>query len=191
MIGLIENYLASLSNQTKGTFYSLLAIAILIPDSLVVRELSSVPDFAVIFLRYIIFASTYIVIYVVKEGKNFFHSFASIGWLGLLAGIVWGVSNLLITYSFMTTAIANALVINSANPMFSALFSWLILKETIPMRTILASVVSFGAIILIFYSQIGGTSSSTNTIGMICAMFASASMGLYFVILRMAAGTKG
>jgi drug/metabolite transporter (DMT)-like permease len=187
----IENHLSTLTNQTKGTLYCLVGIIILIPDSLILRELSNIPNFTIIFLKYLIFTLTYIVVYIALEGKNVFTSFIKIGWLGLLAGIIWGISNLLITYSFLSTAVANALVINLANPMFSALFSWIILKENIPMRTIIASLISFGAIILIFYSQLGSTGSTSNTIGLICAMIASACMGLFFVILRLAAGKEG
>jgi drug/metabolite transporter (DMT)-like permease len=180
---------SKLSNQTRGTIYCVSAILILTPDSLCMRLLSNIPDFAVIFYRYILFASIYIVVYVAKEGKNTWNSFKSIGWIGALAGIVWGVSNFAITYAFQTTAIANALVINSANPMWSALFSWIVLKEKIPLRTLITSLVAFAAIVIIFYGQLG--TGGGGVVGLISALIASMFMGGYFVLLRLAAGPKG
>ncbi len=155
------------------------------------RVLSNIPDFTVIFYRYMLFAAIYIVVYVAKEGKNAWKSFRRIGWIGAVAGIVWGISNFTITYAFQKTAIANALVINSANPMWSALFSWIVLKETIPLRTIITSLVAFGAIIIIFYGQLGSGNSGADSTGLVCALIASMSMGAYFVLLRLAGGPKG
>lgn len=182
---------SKLSNQTRGTIYCVSAILILTPDSLCMRVLSTIPDMAVMFYRYMLFAAIYIVVYVAKEGRNTWKSFASIGWIGAIAGIVWGISNFTITYAFQKTAIANALVINSANPMWSALFSWLVLKESIPLRTIITSLVAFAAIIIIFYGQLGSGSGGSDAAGLISALIASMSMGAYFVLLRLAAGPKG
>ena len=64
-----------------------------------------------------------------------------IGLIGVLAGIVWGIQNFLITYAFQKTAAANVLVIVAANPMFSAILSYFLLNEKAPVRTILASIV--------------------------------------------------
>eukprot|EP01038_Epipyxis_sp_PR26KG_P008812 gene8812-11899_t len=178
-----------LSNQFKGTLYCLIGILVLTPDSLLVRHVSNIPDFTVMFYRFGIFTFTIAVVFIYKEKWNAFQKLKEIGYLGLLAGLVWGGSNFLITYAFQTTAIANVLVINASNPMFSALFSWLMLREHIPWRTIIAGLICFGAIILIFSGEIGKNGS--NLVGVVCALGAAISIGLYFTLLRIASQYDG
>jgi drug/metabolite transporter (DMT)-like permease len=184
--------LSHLSDQTRGSIYCIAAVLILTPDSLCVRILQEhgLPNFAVIFYRYVLYTSVMIVVHVAKEGKNSVKEFLSIGWMGALCGLVWGVSCLSITYAFQITAVANVLVINSANPIFSALFSRLILKEIIPWRTFIASIVAIIAILIIFSGQLGQQHSGSS-LGLFLSLIASSTMGLYFVLLRLTAGPNG
>ncbi len=72
--------------------------------------------------------------------------------------------------------------------MFSAIFGLLLLKEKIPIRTIICCIVCFGAILLIFSTELSG---DTDLVGMISALFSSVLMGLYFVLLRVASKYEG
>ncbi len=109
-----------------------------------------------------------------------------------LTGIDWGLSNLFLVCAIQNTAVANVLVINAASPMFSAFFSWLLLGEVVLLRTILASAVCFAAIFVIFISEVGQSKTDRSDIGgIICALGSSITMGLYFVLLRVAEKTNG
>lgn len=57
---------------------------------------------------------------------------------------------MLFTAAIQHTAVANVLVIVASNAVFSSIFSYLLLKEIIPLRMWVTSFVCFGAIALIF-----------------------------------------
>lgn len=176
----------TLSTHAKGTLLTVFAVLVLTPDSLLVRKLSHLPNFVVMFYRYLVFTVVLTLFLGLTSGpKGFLLKFKSIGKIGWFAGLIWGASNLLITYGFQTIAAATVLVIIASNPMFSALFSYLILKETVPWHTFAAGLVCFGAIVSIFYSQLSGD-ESTNVAGLLSSLGAAATMGLYFVLLRLA-----
>jgi drug/metabolite transporter (DMT)-like permease len=84
------------------------------------------------------------------------------------------------------TIVANVLVILASNPLFSALFSWLMIGEVILLRTAVCMGVCVGAIALIFYDQIGGDSSAQGVLGNIFAVGAAVLLGLYFALIHMA-----
>ncbi len=139
-----------LTNHTKGALCCLLGILVLRPDTVCLRFLGEIRDTTMIFYKYVMFSCTFLLVYLLKEGSQVLTAFKTLGKLGFAAGIVLGISGLAITYAFINTAIANVVVIIASNPLFSAFFSYIYLKEEIPTRTLLASIVSFLAIILIF-----------------------------------------
>lgn len=175
--------LSSLSNQTKGTLYCVVGVLAVTPNALMVRKVNHMPIFAVQFFGYMIFSVTVSLIFILQEGRGCYRKFVEIGWLGWLAGLVFGAQIMLITLGFQKTAAATALVILASNPMFSALFSFFILKEAVPLRTVLASVVCFGSIVLIFASQIG---EGAGVEGIVYSLLASILIAVYFVLLRLA-----
>ncbi len=177
------------SNQTKGTIYCIVGVLVVTPDSLLVRKVSHLPNFTVQFYRHFLYAYTLGVYFLCQEGRQSWVKLKEIGKIGLFAGLIWGSSNLFVTLAFQKTAAANALVILASNPMFSAVFSYFLLKEIVPWRTIIAGLVCFGAIVLIFASELGNSDGGFE--GVIYALLASATMGLYFVLLRLACIYQG
>jgi len=175
-----------LSTHSKGTLICIAAVLILSPDSLLLRKLSHVNDFAVLFYRYLIFTIALSVFMVAKSGlQTSIAAFRKLGRLELIAGVVWGINSIAFTYGLQSTAAANVLVINALNPMFAALFSFLILREMIPWYTVVASIACFAAIASMFCTQLSGGSDEQTVIGLFCALVASISMGLYFVLIRL------
>lgn len=168
------------SNQTKGTIMSILGVICLTPDSLLVRELSSLPKFTVILYKYILFASILTTILFSVNPKQFVKSFTELGIVGISSGVIWGVSNFLITVAFQTTEVANVLVISAASPLFSTVFSYFILRDLSPTRTVIAATICFFIIMVIFYSQMG-----KGVGGILCAIGGSSSMAMYFVLIRL------
>jgi drug/metabolite transporter (DMT)-like permease len=173
------------SNQVKGTVYCVTGVLVLTPDSLLVRKVSRLPNFEVIFLKYLILAVFLTIVLLITQGSGIIKSVKNLGWIGWAAGFVWAVSNFSITYAFQNTAVANVLVILAANPMFSAIGSYFLLKETIRIRTMIAAAVCFSAIIIIFSGELGkGGSSAADVIGLINALAASVTFGFYLTLIR-------
>lgn len=179
----------NLSNQAKGTLYSVIGVLIITPDSLLVREVSQLPDFVVIFYKFIFLAAFLTIVLLAIDPKEFTKAFTTLGYIGWGASLIWGISSFLVTIALQTTAVANVLVILAANPLFSSILSYVLLKESIPLRTIAAGIVCFIAILIIFYSQLGA--GGGDTIGLVCALGASFTMASYFVLLSLSQKRTG
>jgi drug/metabolite transporter (DMT)-like permease len=181
------------SNQVKGTILCVTAVFILTPDALLVREVSHLPDLQVIFLKYLFFGLFLTVSLLASQGFNaVLNLVKNFGWIGWSAGIIWAISNFTVNVAFQKTAVANVLVIVAANPMFSAVASYFVLKETIRLRTAIAALVCFSAIIIIFSGDLGKNSnSSTDAIGLMNALVASVTLGFYLVLVRYSGIVKG
>ena len=174
----------TISRHAQGLLTAFFAVLILSLDTLLTRKLGNVPNFVVIFYKNFLFAMPLLLYLLVTSGvQGTIDKFRHIGPYGWFAGLVWGTSNLLITYGFQIIEVATVLVIVAANPMFAAMFSYLILKERVPWYTMLAGLVCFGAIVVIFYSELT-SSNSPNVGGLLAALGCAITMGLYFVLLR-------
>lgn len=178
------------SNQAKGTIITVVGVLAVSPDSLLIREVSHLPNFEVIFYKFLFVGLSLLVALVAYEGPSkSIEIFKELGWIGWTAAGVWTIVNFSINYALQTTSTASSLVILASNPMFSAIFSYFILRETIPLRTILTSLVCFASIVIIFYGQLGGNQG--NVIGLIFALISAIAFGLYFVLIRYASVVKG
>jgi drug/metabolite transporter (DMT)-like permease len=174
-----------LSKYAKGISLSFAGILILTPDTPLLRLLAEVsPDLTVLFWRYSIAAMSVILMMLVGGGgiRRTARTFRGMGPYGLAAGLLWGVSNFFFTIAVQNTAAANVLVINASNTVFSSIFAYFLLGEPIPLRTAATILVCFGAIVLVFSSQLtGGTDGLA---GNFYALAAAATLGLYLPLCR-------
>jgi drug/metabolite transporter (DMT)-like permease len=174
-----------LSQHAQGLLIAFVAVLVLSSDSLLVRKVGNLPNFVVIFYKNLFYAMPLALYLLVTCGvSGFWEKFRVIGPLGWFAGFVWGASNFMITYGFQVTAIASVLVIVASNPMFAAIFSFIILKEPVPWYTVLAGLVCFGSIIVIFYSELT-SSSDPNIGGLLAALGSAITTGFFFVVIRL------
>jgi drug/metabolite transporter (DMT)-like permease len=172
---------ATLSDRMKGTILCLAGVMFLIPDSLCIQEINpSIPQHSVILYKYIGFTSVLTTAHVLSNPNDIWGSFKRLDHIGWMAGLIWGISNYLITYAFQTTSAANAVIIDSSSPLFSTIFTFFFLKEVIPLRTTVASCFCVICILIIFFGEISGGS----ILGIIAACGASSTLALYFVMLR-------
>ncbi len=121
------------------------------------------------------------------EKWNSWNKIRALGLWGLVAGLIFGFSFMIIFIAIMYTSAANVLVIQASNPVFATIFSWFILGEKVTRLTLGTSIVCIAAIILIFAGEAAGGSSEDGkreTIGLLCAMASSITFGLYVVMIR-------
>jgi drug/metabolite transporter (DMT)-like permease len=170
-----------LSNRVRGTLYAVFGVLLLTPDSLLLRKVGGVPTFTVMFYRFAIFATAMLTGLCLAHRGGIVGKFRALGKWGVLAGLVLGHSNLFITIAFQQTAIANVLVINASNPIFSALLSRLLLGEVLPLRTLVCAAVCIGAIVLIFAGEVQNGGDPT---GLYYSVATAVTFGTYFVVLR-------
>ena len=177
------------SRRVFGTSVTVLGVLALCPDTLMLREVQEADDWTVTCFRGIFFGAFMMAFQIAHDGSpsRTLNSLRSLGSLGVVAGAVQGVSMLFFTLAVQNTAVANVLVINSTNPVFAAIFSYLILKERIPWKTAVVMVMCFGAILVVFSTELGKSSDSSALLGNLFALGAASTIGLYFVLVRLAA----
>ncbi len=169
----------TLSDHHKGLLLTFVAVLILSPDALLVR-LIQCDIWTLLFWRCLLTAVMMSLFLLVRYRSRFFHSFYATGRTGLLLTLSITFGSLLFVGSLKQTTAANALIILAATPIVSSLFSWLFLREAVPLRTKIAIFVCFSGILLIF----SGSITSGLLLGDLMALGATIMWGANIVIIR-------
>lgn len=185
---LIDSFV-NLPDQIKGTILSVAGVLTITSDALLLRLSSNIDDLNVQFYRYFIAGFVILITLIIIQGKTWYKKFLEIGKIGFIAGLVWGANNFLFTFAIQNGVVANVLVIVASNPMFSAVFSYILLGEVVPLRTVITCLICFAVIVIIFVGELNADSSAY--VGIVAAVFCSASLGLYLVLLRLASKYEG
>lgn len=156
----------NISQQLKGILITTLGVIILSPDALLIRLLHA-DTWTVVFWRGLVFGLGICILMFLIYRKDTIKQFKKIGKAGVLIGLIFGFSSIFFTIAVQNTSISNTLVIISTSPAFAALFSWIYLKEKVPLRTWITMLVIFLAIATILLNgfQTGGTFGNLSALG--------------------------
>ena len=146
--------LNNLTDQQKGSLLAFVAVIFITPDSLFIR-LSNIDTWGLVFYRGIIpFLTVFIgMLFIYK--LNFFKIFFSSGYHGIIYVITFSITNITFVVSIQNTNVANTLVMIATAPMISAILSGIFLKEQPDKKTWISILITFLAIIFIFYDSLG------------------------------------
>lgn len=161
------------------------AVVVLSPDALILRLLEA-DRWTVIFWRGLFMGSTLLLVLAMVYGRLLPGMIRVMGGAGLLAASIFTVSIICFVSAISLTSAANVLVIIAASPLFSALFTRIFLKESVPVRTWVAVVFGFAGIVLIFAGSLGGGTLLGDLLAAATAML----LGAEFVTLRYARGVN-
>ena len=173
------------SPHLRGLAITATGVLVITPDSLLVRLIET-DVWSLLFYRGLFVAVALFAFFTIRFGREMPSFIRAVGRVGILAGCLSAVSNILFVLSLTLTTAANTLVIVSAAPLFAAVFSWLILKESIAPLTWLAVVVVFAGIATIFFGSLSGGS----LIGDLCAIGAACFFAGHLTALRCKKGTN-
>ena len=141
------------TDQQKGSLLAFVAVMFITPDSLFIR-LSNVDTWGLVFYRGIIpFFSVFLVMLLIYK-LNFFKMLFSSGYHGLIYISTFSVTNITFVVSIQNTNVANTLVMIATAPMLSAILGAIFLKEPPDKKTWVSIIVTFLAIIYIFFDSI-------------------------------------
>jgi len=156
------------SPHLYGLLITAAGVAILSPDGLLIR-LVTADGATILFWRGLLFAVGILGYYFIRRGLGTFTLIRTMGLRGLLAGFLFCFSTCFFVLAITHTSVANALVIIATAPLFSALFAWLILKESVFLSTWITIIVCVGGISLIFMGSLGGGSRHGDFYAILCA----------------------
>ena len=143
----------NLTDQQKGSLLAFVAVMFITPDSLFIR-LSNVDTWGLVFYRGIIPFFTVFFGMLVIYKLSFFKILFSSGYHGLIYISTFSITNITFVVSIQNTNVANTLVMIATAPMLSAILGAIFLKEPPDKKTWISIIVTFSAIIYIFYDSI-------------------------------------
>ena len=144
-----------MSQHLKGLLITTLGVIILSPDALLIRMVQA-DSWTILFWRGLLFALGISIVIFIIYGKSTFQQFYKIGRMGLLLGVLFGLSTTFFVMAVQNTSIANALVIISTSPVFAALLSWAFLKEKTHLQTWITMFVIIVAMLVIMFDSYQG-----------------------------------
>ncbi len=143
----------NLTDQQKGSLLAFVAVMFITPDSLFIR-LSSVDTWGLVFYRGIIPFFTVFLGMLLIYKLNFFKILINSGYHGLIYVVTFSVTNITFVVSIQNTNVANTLVMIATAPMLSAILGAIFLKEPPDRKTWVSIIITFFAIIYIFFDSL-------------------------------------
>jgi drug/metabolite transporter (DMT)-like permease len=174
-----------LSDQAYGSLLSLCGALVLCPDTLLLRLVSGLDIHTVCFFRYLFSGvMTFLHIVVSEKTDKLYSIFINIGVIGIMAGIFSALSHLLFLTAIQYSNVATVLVISSSSSLFTAIFSAVFLRESIPLRTIATCLIAMLAVgVILFDHHINSSIEDRNT-GTFAAIGSAICFGLQLVTVR-------
>ena len=141
------------SDQKKGSLLAFIAVLFITPDSLLIR-LSNIDTWGLVFYRGIIPFFTVFLGMLIIYKINFFKLLLSSGYHGLIYVGTFSITNITFVVSIQNTNVANTLVMIATAPMLSAILGAIFLKEPPDKKTWASIIITFIAIIYIFFDSL-------------------------------------
>jgi len=143
----------NLTDQQKGSLLAFVAVMFITPDSLFIR-LSNVDTWGLVFYRGIIPFFTVFFGMLLIYKLNFFKMLFSSGYHGIIYVGTFSVTNITFVVSIQNTNVANTLLMIATAPMISAILGAIFLKEPPDRKTWISIIVTFLAIVYIFFDSL-------------------------------------
>ncbi len=143
----------NLTDQQKGSLMAFIAVMFITPDSLFIR-LSNVDTWGLVFYRGIIPFFTVFLGMLLIYKLSFFKILFNSGYHGLIYVGTFSLTNITFVVSIQNTNVANTLVMIATAPMISAILGAIFLKEPPDKKTWISIIITFLAIIYIFFDSL-------------------------------------
>ena len=143
----------SLTDQQKGSLLAFVAVMFITPDSLFIR-LSNLDTWGLVFYRGIIPFFTVFFGMLLIYKLNFFKILFNSGVHGIIYIATFSITNITFVVSIQNTNVANTLVMIATAPMLSAILGAIFLKEPPDRKTLISIIITFFAIIYIFFDSL-------------------------------------
>jgi len=165
--------------RRKGYFLTILGVLWMSPDALLLRLIDS-HALEIIGWRAGLTALVLLMYLYWRDGRALFAKMLAQGSGLLIVTALYSINSVSFVSSIVYAGVADALVIIASTPLWAALFSYLILREILSVRTALA--IFLGAV-GVFITASGGLNGGS-ALGMAFALATSISLAIQFTLLR-------
>ena len=159
----------NLTDQQKGSLMAFVAVMFITPDSLFIR-LSNVDTWGLVFYRGIIPFFTVFLGMLLIYKLNFFKILLNSGYYGIIYIGTFSITNITFVVSIQNTNVANTLVMIATAPMISAILGAIFLREPPDKKTWISIIITFLAIVYIFFDSIKLCNFYGDILGFITAL---------------------
>ena len=143
----------NLTDQQKGSLLAFVAVMFITPDSLFIR-LSNLDTWGLVFYRgFIPFFTVFFGMILIYK-LNFFKLLFNSGFHGVIYVATFSITNITFVVSIQNTNVANTLVMIATAPMLSAILGAIFLKEPPDRKTLISIIITFFAIVYIFFDSL-------------------------------------
>tara|TARA_B100000989_G_scaffold214112_1_gene162789 strand:+ start:342 stop:1220 length:879 start_codon:yes stop_codon:yes gene_type:complete len=143
----------NLTDQQKGSLLAFVAVIFITPDSLFIR-LSNIDTWGLVFYRGIIPFTTVFFGMLLIYKINFFKILFTSGYHGIMYVVTFSITNITFVVSIQNTNVANTLVMIATAPLLSAILGGIFLKEAPDRKTWISIIITFTAIVYIFFDSL-------------------------------------
>ncbi len=159
----------NLTDQQKGSLLAFIAVIFITPDSLFIR-LSNIDTWGLVFYRGIIpFITVFLGMLLIYK-LNFFKILYTSGYHGVIYIGTFSITNITFVVSIQNTNVANTLVMIATAPVLSAILGAIFLKEPPDKKTWISIIITFLAIIYIFFDSLNLGNFYGDILGFITAI---------------------
>ena len=144
--------MVNLSNQQKGSLLAFVGVMFITPDSLFIR-LSSIDTWELLFYRGAIPSVVILIALIFFYKSNLIKVTLAMGLAGLFYALTFSITNITFIVSIQNTNVANTLVMIATAPMLSAILAAIFLKENPDKNTLIAILITFLAVVYIFFDS--------------------------------------
>ena len=171
--------LSRLSPSAKGLFIASVGVVVLSVQGVPIR-LVEVDGWTLLFVRGMLSAPGLFAFFLIVERTGWKDQVRAMGLAGLAVALLFTLDNVMFIYSITHTSVANTLLMVSLSPLFAALLTRLVLKQSVPRRTWLAiGGATVATVVIMLGSLVAGDLSGTLA-GLVTAM----AIGAKLVVLR-------
>ncbi len=168
-----------LSDHSKGLLLTTLGVLVITPDTLLIRLVAIDPWSMMVWRGLLQAIGIMAILTIIYRGETL-RRFQAIGWGGVAAAALFTVTTLGFLVALQHTSVANTLVIIATAPFFAAIFSFVLLRERIALRTVLAIGAAVAGVALMVSESWGRGAF----FGDAAALVTAATLGGKFTIFR-------
>ena len=169
----------ALTDHGKGYLITLAGVAIITPDTLLIR-LAAVEPFTLAALRGVMGGLMVLTLSALWYRRGFAAQFRGLGFWALAVALLQGVGMILFVTALHYTSVANVLIAFATMPLIAAVMSWALLGERVAPVTWLAILVCLGGLVVVVSGSIG----SGRLFGDMLALIDAVCLAAFLVVVR-------
>jgi len=180
--------LSESAKQRKGVIIAVCGTLATTPDAVLLRwaQMSGAKLATILFWKLLIMAgilTTFARCY--EQGKSYSALVANPG-LSLAIGVSMAGRSVLLSYAFVYTFAATAVMLFSLHPLWSSVVGWIFLGDALPRRTVVALLLAVVALVVMFWPELssGSFGSGMMSLGDGMALATSICMTIYLALAR-------